>query len=69
MSSVPTSPLENEVRGNLQLESNVSNSVAVNSMLPKIPLREVRKVSLKDSSSEILCQLLGYPHTKYGVPK
>ena len=57
MSSVPTSPLENEVRGNLQLESNVPNSVAVNSMLPKIPLREVRKVSPKDFSSE-LCQVL-----------
>ena len=56
MSSVPTSPLENEVRGSLQLESNVPNPVAVNSMLPKIPLREVRKVLLKDYSSE-LCQV------------
>jgi len=57
VSSVPTSPLKNEVRGNLQLESKVPNPVAVNSMLPKIPLREIRKVLLKDSSSE-LCQVL-----------
>ena len=53
MSPIPTSPLENEVRGNLQLEFNVPNPAVVNGMPSKLPLREVRKVLLKNSPSEL----------------
>jgi len=53
VSPIPTLPLENEVRGNLQLEFNVSNPAAVNGMPSKLPLREVRKVLLKNSPSEL----------------
>ena len=39
VSPIFKSPLENEVRGNLQLEFNVSNPVAVNGIPSELPLR------------------------------